>query len=76
MKMNETEKIEALHEYLNTALENDVLLETVHTAFKLQQTKGYDMDKAFHEALWSWLVFLSKTTDRERVKDTDDLPQL
>ena len=47
-EMSNAEQIESLHAYLNTALKQDVLLETVYTAFKLQQRKGYDLDQAFY----------------------------
>lgn len=75
-EMSNAEQIESLHAYLNTALKQDVLLETVYTAFKLQQRKGYDLDQAFRESLWEWLLWNSKNPDKERVADTEDLPQL
>ena len=69
---NEDEKIDTLHKYLDTALKQDVLLETVYTAFKLQEKKGYSIDKAFRESLWCWVLFNAKNTDRKRVKDIID----
>tara|TARA_B100001564_G_C20253568_1_gene496047 strand:- start:369 stop:590 length:222 start_codon:yes stop_codon:yes gene_type:complete len=70
--VSEDEKIDALHKYINTALKQDVLLETVYTAFKLQQRKGYDIDKAFRESLWSWVLWNSKNSDKVRVSDVID----
>lgn len=67
--MTEEDKIDALHKYLNVAYKNDVLLETVYAAFKLQETRGYDIDQAFRESLWSCLLFNAKTPGKERVKD-------
>ncbi len=67
--MSEDEKIDALHKYINTALKQDVLLETVYTAFRLQQRKGYDIDKAFYESLHSWLLWNSRNSDKVRVSD-------
>jgi hypothetical protein len=67
--VSDDEKISALRKYLDQALKQGVLLETVYTAFKLQEKKGYDIDKAFSESLWGWITFNAKNTDRERVSD-------
>ena len=70
--MTSEEKIDALREYLNVALKNDVLLETVWVAFKLQEKKGHDINRAFEESLWGCLTYNAKNTDRERISDIID----
>tara|TARA_B100000214_G_C23856432_1_gene575926 strand:- start:376 stop:591 length:216 start_codon:yes stop_codon:yes gene_type:complete len=70
--LTDDEKIDALSKYLDVALKNDVLLETVWTAFKLQEKKGHDIDRAFSESLWGWLLHNAKTPEKERVKDISD----
>ncbi len=65
------DKIDALHKYLNIALKNDVLLEIVWTAFKLQEKNNLDIDEAFRKSLWDWLLFNAKTSGKKRVSDID-----
>lgn len=67
--MSDDEKIDALRKYLHVALKNDVLLETVYTAFKLQKRRGLDIDEAFRKSLWDWLLYNAKNPGRVRISD-------